>query len=416
MNDAERSSEKPSRGDRLTIHIDRLSVGGRGVGRANELVIFVPDVCPNEDVEVEITFVKKNFAEARLINVITTSASRVKPPCPVAGLCGGCNWQHVAYDEQLRQKRELVRESLRKFSGFDVSAADAVQPVVASPSPLRYRNRVQFHHVGRELGYYARGSHRLVSIDDCPIAEESIAALIPELKQRLATEPGGRIEVFIAEDSSVQTRGGTQASALEGDDDEGGLNFAFSQVNTQQNRNLVAAVTEIFAEKFFGDPIQTIVDLYAGSGNFTLPLAQALPLAKLTAVELNRESVERGDSKSRQLQPSREIRWVQSDVGAFLSKEKITSGAGVLIDPPRSGCEPEVVNLLAQSSIGFLVYVSCHPVTLSRDLKILREAGFVLESVRPFDMFPQTDHVETLVVLTKPAFGLARKTPRVLHA
>jgi 23S rRNA (uracil1939-C5)-methyltransferase len=363
--------------------------------------------------------VKKNFAEARLINVLTPSASRVTPPCAVAGVCGGCNWQHVSYDEQLRQKRELVRESLRKFSGFDVSQLESVQAVIASPKPLRYRNRVQFHHAGAELGYYRRGSHRLVSIADCPIAEEPIAALIPSLKQRLSSEPAGRIEVFIAEDDSVQTRGGlvtTNDDEGSGSDNDGGLNFAFSQVNTQQNRNLISVITAIFIQQFINETAPDIVDLYAGSGNFTFPLAKAFPAARVTAVEFNRESVERGELKAQRSFPKHDIRWVQADVGAFLGQHKIASGAGVLIDPPRSGCEPEVIATLAQSPVSFLVYVSCHPVTLSRDLKFLREAGFILESVQPFDMFPQTDHVETLVVLTKPALGLALKTPRVLHA
>jgi 23S rRNA (uracil1939-C5)-methyltransferase len=400
----QKTSTKPKRGDRLSIHIDRLSVGGRGVGRANELVIFVPDVCPDEDVEVEVTFVKKNFAEARLLRVITPSNARVKPPCPVAGVCGGCNWQHVSYAEQIHQKRALVRESLRKFSGFDVSQESAVQPVLASPKTLRYRNRVQFHHSGSELGYYQRGSHQLVSVADCPIAEESIAALIPALKSRLKTEPAGRIEVFIAEDNSVQTRGGPGQSSPEvstDDDDEGGLSFAFSQVNTPQNQILISLVVDQFMQVNAGQPSPIVYDLYAGSGNFTFPIANAFPNARITAVELNRESVERGQKKAQESFENHDIRWVQSDVGAFLSSENIPDGAWILIDPPRSGCEPEVALKLAQSSVGRLVYVSCHPVTLARDLKFFRDAGFRLESVRPLDMFPQTDHVETVVVLTR---------------
>lgn len=382
----------------MKLHIDRLSVGGRGVGRADELVIFVPDVCAGEEVEVEITNVKKNFAEARLLQVLTASPNRVVPPCPVAGVCGGCNWQHLSYPEQLLAKRELVRESLRKFSGFDVSAEGRVQPVIPSPRPLRYRNRIQLHHAPGAIGYYKRGSHSLVSIDDCPIAEEPIANEIPRLREALSQEPAGRIEVYVSEDESVHTRGG------EGPDenDEGGLNFAFSQVNTQQNRNLVSIVVSTFMTKLMETDAPTLFDLYAGSGNFSFPLAKAFPSSHLIAVELNTDSVRRAREKTAESFAKHDIRWVQSDVGAFLSEETLPEGACVLLDPPRSGCDPVVVATLAKSRLAFVAYVSCHPVTLSRDLKVFKEHGWTLETVQPFDMFPQTDHVETLAVLTRP--------------
>jgi 23S rRNA (uracil1939-C5)-methyltransferase len=368
-----------TRGSKLKLHIDRLSVGGRGVGRSDALVVFVADVC-----------------EARLIQVLKASSERVVPPCPVAGICGGCNWQHISYAEQLVVKRDLVRESLRKFSGFDVSGEDRVQPVVASPRPFRYRNRIQLHHTPGVIGYYKRGSHSLVSIDDCPISEEKIAKEIPKLR---ATLPGsGRLEVYVAEDETVHTRGG----GLPGEDDEGGLSFAFSQVNTQQNRNLVSAVVSTFMTKLIDADAPIIFDLYAGSGNFSFALAKAFPDSNLTAVELNEESVGRAREKTAQSFSEQTIRWVQSDVGAFLAREVLPKGAGVLLDPPRAGCDPEIVSKLAKSSLAFIAYVSCHPVTLSRDLKTFNESGWILESVQPFDMFPQTDHVETLAVLTRP--------------
>ena len=390
---------KPRIGERLQLKIDRLAVGGRGVGRSGALVIFVPDVAPNETVEVEITLVKKNYAEARLVAVVTASPSRMEPPCPVAGVCGGCNWQHIAYHEQLLQKRELVRESLRKFSGFDVSSDALVQPVIASPRPLRYRNRIQLHHSGKEIGYFRRGSHALVAIEDCPIAESPIAAEIPRLRAELSNQPAGRIEVFVTEDEQVLTRKPDLYESDEQDDLEGGMGFAFSQVNTQQNRNLVSLVISTFVMKFLDVTSPAIFDLYAGSGNFTFPLAKSFPKATITAVELNRDSVSRGEAKSSQTGQS--IRWAQSDVGSFLKSNPIPENSGVLIDPPRTGCTPDVVEALANSRLQFLVYVSCHPVTLSRDLKAFSNAGFTLESVQPFDMFPQTDHVETLVILTR---------------
>src|SRR4051812_39963877 len=116
------------RGDRLTVHIDRLAVGGRGVARADGLVIFVSDAAPDEDAEVELTLVKKNFAEARLLRVLKASPARRAAPCPVAAVCGGCSWQHISYDEQLKQKGQLVTESLKRHSGFSEFTVEAVVP------------------------------------------------------------------------------------------------------------------------------------------------------------------------------------------------------------------------------------------------------------------------------------------------
>ncbi|HVK62628.1 MAG TPA: TRAM domain-containing protein, partial [Bdellovibrionales bacterium] len=225
---------KPVRGQTLEVQIERLAVGGRGVARHEGLVIFVPDTAPGERVEVTLTLVKKNFAEAKLNRVLHPSSHRRTPPCPVAGVCGGCNWQHLEYDEQVRVKRELVRESLSKFSGFDVSKTESVSPVIASPREFRYRNRSQFHHDGSKFGYFKRGSHSIVDIDDCPITEEAIAAKIPELKKQLANKKPGRIEVSLDQDGVVRVK----SADIQHDEDEGG-GLSFSQVNSEQNKLLI---------------------------------------------------------------------------------------------------------------------------------------------------------------------------------
>ncbi len=391
---------KLSRGQTLEVTIDRLSVGGRGVGRAEKFVIFVPDTAPGERVEVEITFVKKSFAEGRLLRILSRSSTRVTPTCPVAGLCGGCNWQHLDAATQLHWKRELVRESLRKFSGFDVSEEARVQAVVASPNSFRYRNRVQFHHESGKLGFFQRGSHRIVNIDDCPITEEAITSLIPDFKARFATAAPGRFEAFISEDGPVRTRGPGHMDTDQ-EAESGGLSFSFSQVNTAQNTNLVRAVVELFHKMSKSVSKPQVFDLYSGAGNFTFPLMEALPTASFTAVELNSQSVKRGREKTAASFPDRDVRWFEADVLTFLKHNELPEGALVLIDPPRVGCDPEVMRILASSKISYLVYVSCHPVTLARDLAFMKEAGYRLERVQPFDMFPQTDHVETLVFLSR---------------
>ena len=394
-----------SRGQRLTVHIDRLSIGGRGVARHEGLVVFVSDTCPDETVEIELTKVKKNFAEARLLNVVQAGPSRVLPPCPVAGICGGCSWQHVSYDEQRLQKRELVREAFRKFSGFDVSAENAVSSTVPSPKEFRYRNRIQLHQVGSKVGFFKRNSHDVVDINDCPITEEALTKLIPTLKRQRDREKNARIELFLTSDGETSQRltsGAPERRNRDGENEEDLENLptgsAFSQVNTGQNLNLVQAVCEIFACESAIRKIKTIYDLYAGDGNFTFPLARVFFEARITGVELSAESVKRALEKIAINFSDRDIRFIESDVEKFLAKESWSKDSVVLLDPPRTGCGLPVMTALAALKPGIIVYVSCHPVTLARDAKVLADSAYDLISVRPFDMFPQTDHVETVAV------------------
>ena len=388
-------AEKFKRGQRLTVAIEKLSIGGRGVARHHGLVIFVSNVAPGDEAEIELTMVKKNFAEARLIHVVKASLHRVTPPCPVALVCGGCSWQQVAYPEQLRQKRLLVEESLRKFSGYPITET-TVSEVVPSPKEFRYRNRVQLHHAGPKIGFFERGSHRIVDIDDCPITDERLAREIPRLRRELAHEKQGRIEIYLDTESRFSQRSAGQTT----DDEDTPLGSPFSQVNTEQNVNLVSAVVDQAKVEAKGSTIHRLYDFYAGSGNFTFALAQSFPEKDLFAVELNASSVQEG--KNRAAREAPRVRFEGSDVGGFLVREKMPEGSLVLLDPPRTGCGPEVMaSILGQKPVAVL-YVSCHPVTLARDLRPAMEAGYELARVVPFDMFPQTDHVEVFCVLRAP--------------
>jgi 23S rRNA (uracil1939-C5)-methyltransferase len=393
------SARSLTKGDRVEFTIDRLAIGGRGVGRHHGFVIFVPDTIPGERIEAEVTRVKKNFAEASLIRVTTPSSHRRQPPCPVALECGGCNWQHIDYSEQLRWKRELVAEAFRKFSGFTI-APELIRAVIPSPNEFRYRNRIQLHHDGTRVGFFRRGSHRIVDIDDCPITEDVIAKRIPSLKQELAGQKGGRLEIFISQSGEVGRRRPIPATTDSREESPEGAEAAgpsFSQVNTLQNENLIRHVLTL-AEA--ARP-QVIYDLYAGSGNFTFPLHEKFPATPMTAVELSPASVQSAhDTISRRYSGSR-IRFVEASVDRFLAEENLPREATILLDPPRAGCGTEVMESLARNHPSTIIYVSCHPVTLARDLMTLAAAGYQLGSVQPFDMFPQTDHVETVAFLSR---------------
>lgn len=382
------------RGDKLVVHVDRLAVGGKGVARHEGLVVFVGDTAPGDQVEVEITLAKKNFAEARLLQILKSSPARREPPCPVAGICGGCNWQHLMYEAQLSSKRSLVIESLQKFSGFQIAEAD-VLPTVPSPKELRYRNRIQLHHSGPRIGFNRRGSHEIVDINDCPITDERLAHLIPQLRRELKDAKAGRFELYLTKEGETARR---NSHALE---DSDGAGPAFSQVNTEQNENLIRYVLELLNE---GDSADHIFDLYAGSGNFTFPIANKLQGMNITGVELNSASVKLARSIVAQSFPNRALQFIEASVDEAVVDLPITRNSIVLLDPPRVGCGPDVVSRIAKRSPRKVVYISCHPATLARDLKPLSESGYMIESIMPFDMFPQTDHVETVVSLKPGRF------------
>lgn len=386
------------RSDRLVVQIDRLAVGGKGVARHEGLVIFVSDTAPGDRAEIEITFAKKNFAEAKLLKVLEASSDRREPPCPVAGVCGGCNWQHLTYESQVASKRRLVTESLQKFSGFEI-ADDFVKPVIESPKQFRYRNRVQLHHAGSRLGFNRRGSHEIVDIADCPITDQRLADLIPQLRRELANAKPGRFEIYLTKDGTTARR---NSHTLE---DSDGAGPAFSQVNTEQNENLVEFVLGILrTQKDFDH----VFDLYAGSGNFTFPLAHFFQTLKITGVELNSEAVKLAREHVQNNFAGREFEFIEASVDDAIRRLKVTSQSLVVLDPPRVGCGPDVLVQIAKMRPKKIVYVSCHPATLARDLKPLFAANYELEFVQPFDMFPQTDHVETVVSLVPRAASHSR--------
>jgi 23S rRNA (uracil1939-C5)-methyltransferase len=371
-------------GDRIELFIDRLSIGGRGVARHQGIVVFVENVAPKETIEAEVTLLKKNHAEATLLRVLTPSAFRITPDCPVYGVCGGCNWQHLSYSEQLRQKRSLVEESLRKFSGFSVNDGE-VREVIASPAEFHYRNRIQLHYQGSKIGFFKRGSHQIVDIERCLIAEEPLNNEIPRLRRALDGKKPGRMELALNADGAV------------------GAESGFSQVNSAQNTQLINDVVNRAIELASHHTKMTVFDLFAGSGNFTFPLATALPQAEIFAAELDPAAVKRAVLAIRRFQDLGQpqfgrISFECTDVGEFLKRSKNRPSRAlnptlIVLDPPRTGCGTEVMTLLAESLPENIFYVSCHPVTLARDLKFLAAVGYRMVRIQPFDMFPQTDHL-----------------------
>ena len=374
-----------------------MAIGGRAVARFDGLVVFVAGAAPGDRALVQVTAAKKNYAEADLVTVLSPGPSRIVPPCPylsprpsggpsAARTCGGCSWQHIAYPEQLRQKKMLLQSALDKQSGF---IGAAVRDVAASPGEFRYRNRIQLHRepgtptgLPGKIGFRARRSEDVVDVEDCLIAEEALAREIATVRAEVAAgraDPPPRFELRL------------RTSGTE-----------FGQVNSAQNAVLVDHVVERFQSLAGANALEFIWDLYAGAGNFTFPLADAFPQAQIRAVELDLGAVTAGIGQARARGDERRIRFDRSAVENWLAGARIEGRTAALLDPPRVGCDPSAIAALTKLNLDFLLYVSCHPITLARDLRTFHEAGWRLQDVAPFDMFPQTDHIESVSCLLPP--------------
>lgn len=372
----------------IKIKIEKLAIGGAGIARHDGLVIFVPQAAPEDELLVEITSKKKNFAEARIVEILKPGPARRTPPCRYAHECGGCNWQHLTEDEQRRQKELLVLETIKKFNP---TLDFEYLPLQKSSHSLRYRNRIQPKFKDGKFGFFARNSHEIVEIDDCLITEEALTKKFPEVRAWAAAKKSSelqRLEMYLSDSEEVRY-------GLITDDDDG---IGFSQVNRFQNEDLLKTALDWAGE----DNYSQIFDLYAGAGNFTFPLAQKYKnAAAITAVELNPKLVERGRTENK----DKRLRYFLSDVESFMKRATLTPQDLVLLDPPRAGASEYIMRALAAAQPKKIIYISCHPVSLSRDLKWFFESAqkmgpkYRLAKVQAFEMFPQTDHVETIAEL-----------------
>lgn len=370
------------------VKIEKIVVGGSGMGRIDNLVVFVPFSAPQDLLEIEITEKNKNFLLGKIIKIIEPSPLRVKAPCPVFELCGGCQLQHLNYPVQVSEKLNLVKESLTKFlskqpqSGFDQLSLS----IEKSPEEFSYRNRIQLHKVKNQVGYFAPKSHTLIPIDSCLIAEKSLNEKMNELRSQVRLKDG-RYEITLNAELKAEIKSSDSEESY----------LTFSQVNRFQNERLIDYVLSLAK----GDDFEQIYDLYSGSGNFTFPLFNQFRSAKFAAVELNPTSVDFGQSKLRELNISpKKAAFYLSDVESYLKLTPLNSNALVVLDPPRDGCSENVIRYLAIQKVKKIIYISCHPASLGRDLERffqISQQNYRMTSIKCFDMFPQTAHVETVV-------------------
>mgnify|MGYP000297486471 CR=1 FL=1 len=438
------------------MNIDSLGSSGEGVGRIQGFAVFVEGALPGERVLVKIVKVAKSYAYGKLLHIIQKSPDRVEPRCPYFRACGGCQLQHLSYEGQLKYKSQLVRDALERIGGLNNVE---VLPAIGMEEPWRYRNKAQYP-VGMiknklALGFYAARSHNLIDINDCPIQHEineKVTSLVRKFIQtynipvyqesthkgiirHVVTKVGfksNQLMVIIVTNgelprkkelvsilrdglpaitSIVQNYQTEKTNVILGSrnvtlwgsdcimDAIGDLKFkisplSFFQVNPVQTEKLYTKALEYAA--LTGK--ETVIDAYCGIGTISLFLARKA--AKVYGVEIVPQAIEdaRENARINGIENAEFITGESEVVIPRLSKLGIKADV-VVVDPPRKGCDAELLDTIAEMSPERMVYVSCNPATLARDLKYMVEKGYQVKKVQPVDMFPQGHHVETVVLM-----------------
>ncbi len=360
-----------------------MTVGGAALARHNGLVVFVDYGAPGDLLQIELIEEKKNLAFARLLRIIEPGPGRIVPSCSHFGVCGGCSWQHLSAKTQLEQKRLILQDALKEIQKIQKFEIPAITP---SPRPYFYRNRVQMTGDRGRWAFKKRHSSETVAIENCELVEEPLQREIR--KPSIKVKDRVRYDLRLSEDEQVLI------TAL---DDEVEL-VGFSQVNRFQNPELIEAVLKEIPDAIDGD----IFELYAGSGNFTFPLFDRKRCRHLWAVEASPLLAQKAYQviQSRHLS-SKKLSFHLGAVEDFVKSIWPRRSDIVFLDPPRTGADDFTIRTLARSQSRQILYLSCHPVTLARDLQRLlkTEPRYQIRSLQAFEMFPQTDHVETLVSL-----------------
>lgn len=390
------------------ITIEKVVYGGDGLARIGTQTVFVPFAAPGDRLRVRITENGRNFVRAEIVEILAASPERRTPPCQHFGVCGGCQLQHLNYPVQVQIKAEFVRESLRRLGG--IQWTNPIQTRAAAEWGYRARAEIKIQRdlKGRpKLGYFKAGTHEVCEVHECPIllpaAErewrrlEAEPSVLPNNATRVYLTVGDN-EVFVTPATGEDARAAEIDALGTAHQHIAGFNYSFGVRSFfQGNRLLVEELVNTVVADRKG---QLAIDLYAGVGLFTLPLAKRF--AQVVAVEGNRLAAQHAVENAR-VNGCINVRNDAVSVEAWL-KYKTHEQARpelVVLDPPRAGAGKIVIERLAAFAPPEIVYVSCDPTTLARDLKMLLGHGYELTAVTALDMFPQTFHVETVAELRR---------------
>lgn len=362
-------------GDLISATVEKLVFGGQGLIRYQGWVIFVPDVIEDEEVEVKIIAQKKSYFLASLCQVLTASPKRKKAPCPYFGTCGGCQLQHLSYDEQLRVKVEWLKEALRGIAKVELDF-----PIDAEPAKREwgYRRKVTLH--GPESGFYARDNSTIIPIKRCLIFSEKE---LPRCSKEKLVVMRDETDTFISGSKEPLSR------LVEG------LTIFYNTQVFVQNDPVQAL--QIYRDILETVEAMPILDLYCGVG--ILSLLAASRGHKVLGVEWNRQAIEFA-KKSAQHNGLDNVEFMAMACEE-ITKLPIENYPFWILNPPRTGLSPKVIDIVTKTKPARLVYISCMPSTLARDVKLFYQHGYQIDRAKVYDMFAQTTHLETVLFLRK---------------
>ncbi len=449
-------------GQKIPLMIVDLADNGNGVGRYEDFVVFVPNTVPGDKLLVQLDRIKKNWAEGKPIEIVSPSPDRVRPHCIVADKCGGCQWQFASYSYQLQSKQNQVLQALVRLGKFPEDTIKAkIENILGAPQPFHYRNKVIYpiaqNQEGKiKVGYYQPNTHKVINLNQCPVQDQRLDPILLAVKQDLnrsgwsvyneANHQGnlrhlgfrigrhsGEILITIVSQSwelenieqfakNWLTLPGVVGVILNRNCQPGNVIFGsesrcisgrdyiveyfadltlhltadtFFQVYTEQAELLV----ELLSDLLDLQNTETIVDAYCGVGTFTLPLARYS--RKCYGIEIQEQAIRQAQKNAILNKLTDRVEFTTGKVEKLLPS-LATNPDILILDPPRKGCESEVIEFIVQSKIDRVVYISCNPATLARDLQLLCATDrYEIKTIQPIDFFPQTAHVETMVLLNR---------------
>ncbi len=390
---------KPTNNQTIEVTIEKIVPNGFGLAFAENLTVFVALAAKGDKLLVKIIQTKGKTAFAEIVEILEPSPDRTEPRCPYFGRCGGCNFQQLNYQAQLDAKIAIVRDCLTRIGKINY---EKDIPIIASPKDYEYRSRAQWHLDTRKkkFGYFQRKSHEIIDVKVCPILTPELENTLTDLREEIAWESFWSEIVEIEAANAVEEISIYSSEIIEPTDEivfeaNGEKYFYDATSFFQGNPFLIEELVETALKDAAGE---TALDLYCGVGLFTLPLARKFQ--NVSGVEGYEKAI---DFAKKNVENARlsNVKFFRENVDEFLTENlaKLKNLDFVLLDPPRAGTEREIIENLIKLQPKQISYVSCEPSTLARDLKILTENFYTIESITALDLFPQTHHVETVVRL-----------------
>lgn len=385
----------------IVLKIDTLTNLGVGLGRLDGWVVMVPLALPGELVKARVWRNKANYSDADLVEVLEKAPERVEPRCPLFGKCGGCQYQHMNYAAQLYWKKRHVEELVRRLAKLDAPVADTW----ASPLEFGYRSKITPHFEPPRgpwempIGFLGANTRAVVDIPQCPIASDAINAALPAEREKVRVRAragllkrGGTL-LLRDTGSGIETAMNADAQTK-----VGALTYRFPAGEFfQNNEHILPGLLDYVMNEAAAPGVEFLVDAYCGAGTFAL--WGASKFKKVAGVEISARAIELAGQNASANGIANASFLSGSAEAIFASVDFPPSATAMIIDPPRAGCDKVFLDQLAAFGPARVVYVSCAPDTQARDLQILAASGFRVEKLQPFDLFPQTRHIESVATL-----------------